>query len=175
MPNLLRQLRKKNRWHWSQPLSWLDEGDVPADPLANLETKKNTLSVFEIDNDISRIERIAAAMAGQSNEGPKVEFEYVIFDQSILGEIGIKIVNSDGQTPDSEVNSWHRDLTELSVTKLSSLAKRIVPIAKSRQVLPKRVREVFIENVRAKNIQWDKVTIGKSEKDKLLAEIDQAK
>lgn len=172
MPNLLRQLRKRNKWHWNQPLSWLDEGDVPADPLANLETTKNTLSVFEVDDDISKIERIAAAMAGQSTNGPE-EFDYIIFDQSILSEVGIKILKSNGQTPDNEVNSWHYDLTEISVTKLASLAKHIVPSTKSRQILSKRVKEVFIENARMGKIQWDKVTIKKSEMDKLREEIEQ--
>ncbi|GEM_PF-642040 len=176
MPTLLRQLRKKNRWFINAPLDWLEEGDVPADSLANLETKDNLLSVFQIDGDVEKnIKRIAAAFAGQSQKGANEEFECVIFDSAVLGEIGITYVKSEGETPDKEVNSWHYDLIELSAAKLADLAKHLLPNSEPHRILAKEVLSSLIESGANDMIDWEKVTMPKKERDKILNEIEKRK
>ena len=157
MPRLLRHLRKKNRWQSDEPLLWLEEGDIPADPLDNLSTLQNKLSVFEVNDDLSRIERVAAAMA--TRKELIQEFDYIVFDQELLEEIGIAINLVGGDTPDNKANSWHRDLIQLSATKLVELAKRLVPTTEPDQILPKRIREVLINIVASGEIDWNQVNL----------------
>ncbi len=49
MTLLLRAIRK-GRWLDAVGLDWLEEDDVAADPLADLTTRQNTLSVWERTN-----------------------------------------------------------------------------------------------------------------------------
>jgi hypothetical protein len=39
--------------------------------------------------------------------------------------VGIKVVASKGDTPDDQVNEFHRDLVELSATKVVALTKEV--------------------------------------------------
>ena len=143
MPVLLRQLRIKNCWRTDEPLPWLGTGEVPADPLANFKTGNNTLSVFVVEGDRRRIERIAAAMAATATHLD--DFEYVVFDQNVLQPVGIQIIKVEGDTVDSIVNDWHMDLVELSAAKVAELARILVPNCEPDMVTAKRVVEVLAD------------------------------
>jgi hypothetical protein len=52
-----------------------------------------------------------------------------------------------GQTPDSGANSWHRDLVDLSGTKLVKLARLILENGESGTVLKKRLEQLVEEGI----------------------------
>lgn len=172
MPTLLRVLpNRKLGWGWEDALPWLEHDDIPADPLGQITTYKNTLSVFEVNDDPSRIERVAVALAAGKQKLDDVE--YIVFDQSILDEVGIVLDNKLGKTCDPEVNDWHRDMKEVSANKLVSFAKKAVPALKPNWVLAKKIRQLLVAACRERKIELAKLGLSSEEKAKLKVEIEQ--
>jgi hypothetical protein len=133
---LLRTIRKA-KWYKNENVSWLAEGELQADAMADLSTKDNELSVWHIEYDRSNLEQVVAALA--AGRDSIANLDYALFDQQILSAIGIKIKDTKGGSPDEKVNSWHRDLMELSATKLMELAKAIQTKAAKERILPKDI------------------------------------
>ena len=124
MPSLHRIIRK-NRWYIEEALFYLQCGDIPADPLGDLRTDKNSLSVWLIEDDRSNLERVIAAFAAARQSLDHLDF--TLFDFAIPAQINIKCEKSSGDTPDDAANeSWHFKLSELSGLKLVALAKAIL-------------------------------------------------
>jgi len=119
---LLRKVRK-NRWDSVFP-AWLTPGDFQADPLGDLSTSGNTLSVYRVNNDKSNLNRIILALAAGCDNFANID--YIFFEESIIKEIGIKTDATLGTTADSEVNNLHIDLVELSASKLVKLCQMIL-------------------------------------------------
>lgn len=141
MPLLLRTVRQ-NRWLKEAAESYLALGDVPADPFGDLQTTENLLSVWELAEDRSNLERIVRAVAVGKQ---KIDHTgYVIFDSEWLTPSGIEILRNKGTTADAAANQWHRDLV-LSGNKLLSLAGAILRHGDSGTVLKKRLHEL-VEN-----------------------------
>jgi hypothetical protein len=149
MPLFLRTVRE-NRWHKSEAAPWLERGDIPADPLADLATKENRLSVWEIAVDRSNLERIVRAVA--IGRDKIADMGYVLFDADILRAAGIETLAEDGNTPDGGANSWHRDLIDLSGNKLTLLARLILEKGESGTVLKKRLETLVEEGIRQKQL-----------------------
>ena len=143
MALLLRKIRKA-RWLAKVDLDWLDQGDIPADPLGDLVTKDNSLSVWEIDDDNANLPRVVAALA---STGAKISnIDYALFEEGLLADLGIGVVRTAGGTPDQDVNeNWHRDLIELSAFKTAALAKAIMARSTRARVSRKEVKR-FIGN-----------------------------
>lgn len=149
MPTLLRKV-KHNRWLREPALPWLNQDDIPSDPLADLNTSAQTLSVWAVADDESNVERIVRNLALMSNKTDSSG--YVLFDSAILEGIGIDLVRADGNTPDTEANAWHRDLVNLSGRKLVALARAVLEQGTPRILLKKRICELIVEGVAAKQI-----------------------
>ncbi len=117
MPYLLRKIRR-NKWY-REP--WLDEGDLQADALADLRTTGNKLSVWFVNDDYSNLDRIAAALAAASDHVSNLDYALIDFD--VFPELGIRVEQSDGETPDKIASrKWHHDLVELTASNLMELA-----------------------------------------------------
>ena len=155
MPLLLRKLRKP-RWTLDKDLPWLAEGDIPADPLSDLATSENKLSVFLVEDDRSNLDQVVTAVA--ATRGHLAVFDYALFDQQLLPQLNIKIESTDGGTLDQVVNSWHRDLVELSALKLVELAKAILANAEKNRVLEKKIGQLMAQAVSLGRIDGDQLT-----------------
>lgn len=149
MPLLLRTVRE-NRWHKSEASQWLEAGDVPADPLGDLATSENRLSVWEVAVDRSNLERIVRALAVTRQK--IADMGYVLFDSDLLANAGIDTLEESGTTPDEGANPWHRDLIELSGNKLVTLTKLILENGESGTVLKKRLEQLVEEGVEQKQL-----------------------
>lgn len=120
----LRKVRYQ-RWVEENEADWLEAGGIPADPLGDLETSNNALSVYWIDSDRSNLERVVAALAANSKY-PHKPFDYLLFDASLTASLGIQVLQSDGDTRDQKVNAdWHYDLVKLSVSKITELLRSL--------------------------------------------------
>lgn len=124
---------------------WLDylrqvstDADVPADPLGDLHTRDNRLSVFIVNaqND-SEIERVVAACA--ANRETLQNVDYALLDAARLAEADVGIESTRGETPDDQVNDCHRDLVSLTGLKLVGLARLILAHGSMDRVLWKQV------------------------------------
>ena len=115
-------LRTTNR-RWDAPVNapWLPAGQIHADPLADLKTEDNKLSVWTVFNDASNLQRIVAALA--ANRENLSRFEYALVDEHAVAVGGFTVVPSPGNTPDAEANKlWHNDVVDLSGNRLVDLA-----------------------------------------------------
>lgn len=119
MPLLLRKIRKSR---WLPAPAWIPEGALHADPLADLVTKENQLSVWRVEDDESNLEEIIIALAGNF-ENPS-NLDYILFDERLLQEADVRIERSPGDTILPAANSaWHHDIVELTARKLVKLAE----------------------------------------------------
>jgi hypothetical protein len=123
---LLRKLDRFQDWDLDDHhrYSWLRAGEFPADPLGDLTTSNNTISVYSLEQaDDKRLLRVAAALS--MVRGKYDRFDYVLFPESVVLDIGLKLINIPGRTPDTEVNEIHRDVSEISAQRLIALAESI--------------------------------------------------
>ena len=149
MPLLLRTVRE-HRWYRSEAAPWLETGDVPADPLGDLATSQNRLSVWEVAEDRSNVERIVRAVA--IGREKIASMGYVLFDSELLPSAGIRTEAKSGSTADVAANAWHRDLVELSGGKLVMLTRMILQSGESGTVLEKRLRELVEDGIRQRQL-----------------------
>jgi len=129
MPLAFRKIDRKILWS-KTPLDdeekqWLPEGELRADALANIETERNRLSIYLV-NDAAGIttERLISAVG--ANRAYLANVDYVVFDSDILNELHIDVDVIPGETPDQGVNASHRDLMRLTARKLADFANTLV-------------------------------------------------
>ena len=157
MPLLLRTIRK-NRWYQGDPLPWLAQGDLPADPLGDLSTTFNALSVWRVEENHSNLQQIVAALAAMRES--LSNFDYALFDEKILSQVQIKISETKGVTFDEQVNVYHRDLVELSASSLVTLAGAIHASNMRERVLSKDVGLIIRQAVSEGRIELTKLKEG---------------
>jgi hypothetical protein len=119
MARLLYKVKKNHRWLKPPAASFLERDDVPADPIGELQTKDNALSVWEVEHDGSDILRVIRAIAGKAEPA---DASYILFDSNRLDESAINLQPTLGKTDDGGINHRHRDLVELSGRKLVAFA-----------------------------------------------------
>ena len=156
MPLFLRKVRQA-RWFQSG-LAWVPVGDIPADPLGDIATSDNRLSVYEIQDDKSNLEQVLAAMA--ANNQSLSNFDYVLFNVSMLDRLGIEQDEKKrGITADSEVNHWHRDLVKLSALKLVELARGMLQEGELERCPEKQITRLIAQNIALGRIDKTKVKL----------------
>ena len=153
MPLYLRKIRQEN-WY-DEGLEWLPEGDFPCDPLSDLNTQQCTLSVYEVTDDRSNLNRVITALAATRNKIEDVAF--VLFDAAVLDELHITARPSPGTTPDEEVNRSHRNLVEVSAARQLSLAKFMKSSGEIDRFLPPEVRKLLREAVKSGRLAEDRL------------------
>lgn len=161
MPLILRAIRK-NRWYTSDIISWLPKGEIQADPLGDLATGSNTLSMWQVENDTSNLKQVIAALA--SNRDSISNLDYAIFDIDLLADTGIKVEINQGATPYEMANYWHRDLVELTATKLVKLAETMLIHSHRERILEKTVLTWIKDAVKNGQIDRTKLSAGITKK-----------
>ena len=133
---MLRKIEQR-RWY-KRTFPWLVQSEIPADPLADLKTNQNNLSVFYIKGDLSNLNDVIAAYAATRDHA--VNFDYLLFDEQVCSELSVEIKETKGTTRGEEVNKkWHRDLVELSAGKLLKLAKVIYEKGEIKRIQEKEI------------------------------------
>ncbi len=150
---VIRKVDRRPLWdrtaHIAEP--WLRTEDLAADALQDLRTKGNRLSVYLISSlEPSELDRLLAAMAANRNLLDKLD--YAAFDASLLNDLQIKVEPTLGETPDEEVNKWHRDLVELTACKLTNLGLAIRRHATVGRKYPKDIEELIRQGLRLNQI-----------------------
>lgn len=144
----------KPRWEWNSDDSpWIPPGDIPAAPLTDLRTSPNSeLSVWYVEDNRTNLERIVAALAGTRDHCDK--FDFALFPEVVLTQAQIQSKNSMGNSADRDANSsWHRDLVELTASKLSTLARLIREQGAIERRFEKQVIELIADGVKQGRIE----------------------
>lgn len=139
---------------------------MQADTVSDLPTKGNKLSVWQIDDDKSNLNQVLTAYAATFQQAPITHLEYVLFDQRLLSEAGIKLNQSRAETPDDRANVYHYNLIELSGTKLNILAKIILEHGEIDECLSKDLTMSLAKAIESKQIERKRIN------QKILVEID---
>ncbi len=139
--------------------SWLASGDIPADPVGDLQTKKNTLSIWHIEDE-NNLKKVVSGNA--ANLGNIKPFEYSLFDKEILLRLNLTLKKSPGESKDEEANEkWHWNITNLSGAKLLELAKALLPLSEGRKVVfEPEVEDLIQKAVTSKRIEYARLQPG---------------
>jgi hypothetical protein len=122
---LLRKVDKR-RWDWTADTTpWVSPGDIPATPVSDFNTSIDSkISVWYVERDESNLERIIAGMAATRETADK--FDYVLFPEDVLNQAGVTAQAAPSRSKDRDANAkWHRDLVEMSVSKLIKLVELV--------------------------------------------------
>jgi len=157
VPFVLRKIRK-SKWYESESVPWLTKEDLQADALVDLATKGNRLSVYLVNYDYTNLEQVVTALA--ANCDYVSDFDFALVDHDALWELGIRLENSDGDTADSIVNSWHCELIELTAERIVALAGFIWKRAEKTRFLSKRVQHLLAYAMASGQIDRDKIRLG---------------
>lgn len=165
MPLILRKIRKA-RWHKYEAsvFSWLGNDDMPADPLGDLATNNNTLSVWQIDDNKSNLLQVAVALAANCDDLSNLD--YALLDLQFLAD-KITLQPSHGNSPHETANqNWHCDLVQLSALKLVALAEAIFKHAEIKRIAEKEILNLLAQAVASGQIERAKLS------DKVRAKVD---
>lgn len=137
MPSLLIKI-KQSHWLKTRKPPYLGNEDIPGECLQDLRILDKGLSVWQISDDRSNLNRVITALAASGQHIQNID--YLLFDDSIVNKLALKIKETPGGTPDTFANrSWHRDLIELSGRNLSDLAHAIFYSSEMGRVLQKEL------------------------------------
>jgi len=152
-PFLLRHIDKRRWDRVGEQIPWLPAGELPAAPLGDLKTTvQSVLSVWHIQEDRANLEDVVASLAANRDHSDK--FDYTLFDMELLAEAGIRPMSTLGNSPNRVMNEqWHRDLVELTSSKLVQLARLISQGGNFDRVQEERVKELIAEAVNAGRIR----------------------
>jgi len=149
---------KSENWYTEADFDWLPAGGVIADCLKDLKPDGGILSVYEVEETASDdlVRRIVAAIAAGANNPRDVA--YFRFPRAAVEALQVTI-NPDepGRTGDDEVNALHRDLQQLSATKLAELAGAMAHGTLGR-FTAKTLRERIKAEVEARRLALEKVS-----------------
>jgi hypothetical protein len=154
VPSLLISI-KKSRWHSRTLPTYKGSPDVPADSLYDLRVEGNELSVWQLPDDRSNLERVLTALSATRDFPSNID--YLLFDSRLPNAFDIGIKQSSGGTPDVEANKrWHYDLHDLSGRQLAEFAVALHQSGERRRELEKRVKQLITMGV-----QNSHLTVGK--------------
>lgn len=154
MAFILRQVRK-NRWYKSEAESSLGINDVPADPMGDLQTQSNALSIWVIDDDKSNLEQVASALA--AGREALSNLDYALLDFKYFKPLKFKCQSSRGRTLDDRINNCHIDIQELSGKKLVRLARVFFRYAEIERIPEKKVLELIKKAIESRQIDSTKI------------------
>ena len=135
MPRFLR-VTQRGRWEVYPVVPWLRPGELQAGVFLDLRTDRNALSVYRADSDEDALNIGVAIAATRRSFG---NLDYATIEESELTSIGITPAQTEGATPNSEVNRLHCDLNLLTMDKIIQLA-RAVSRGEHRRIDTKSIR-----------------------------------
>lgn len=116
-------VRKINKAKWLQ-IDLSESDDVSADALTNcLKTNDNSLSVWEIESE----EKINEAILAIASAGHHLEsIDIIKLDKDYLASQNVEIKSSVGITKVEDLKDSHRDLANLTLSKMCIISSHIV-------------------------------------------------
>ena len=117
-------LRKiiRGKWPAEGTIAQATLRDIPADTvLAELQTDKNKLSVWKIENDQDLLDAFVALGSNSVSIGT---IDAVKIDADCISDL--KLDNEKGDTPTIGINEKHRNITELNYSTLGDVINSII-------------------------------------------------
>ncbi len=143
--NYLIRVLNGERWNFEY---FEPEKPFKANPLADLRTDNDNLSVFEFDEDKNNLNDILLGFASKRYGISKLQ--YIELDPSELTEIGFAMIDAkeEGNTPIEAANNAHKNIQINSADKLITLAKHIYnKIENIQTVKSKKIKNLLEESL----------------------------
>ena len=157
MPRFLRKIRM-SRWAKEGNLSWVPNDDLPADPLADLATLGNTLSLCQIEDDNSNIDAVIVALVATMDSVQSID--YIIFPAGLIAAAGIECRQTLGKTPFEPAQKWHRDLVSVSALRLVALAKDLFASGEKARIPRHEILRLLTGAVKSGHVDLDALKEG---------------
>jgi hypothetical protein len=127
---------------------WISQDTVIEPPSADaltkdLPTKRNTLSVWYIDNETELEEAVLAIISGQPHSLETIDI--VILEDTYLINNNINIEKTNGETPVVDLKERHRDLSSLNCWTLVKIAEYIAENIKNNNI--RRYRKADLRRI----------------------------
>jgi hypothetical protein len=156
-------VRKINKAKWYQ-IDIEHDDNVSADAITNcLKTTKNTLSVWKVENEEDLDQAVLALVANQDYLDT---IDIVILEETSLLEYNLNIVASPGETPVESLINAHRDISDLTFTKLGDVKNHIVE-----RIRNKRLKRYTVSSL--KKLLQNSIEAGLLKKEDLKESIQQ--
>ena len=115
-------LRIVRRSRWGSP-DWLSDGQAPGYSIADFlpEDSTATISLFKVGAARELEEQVVAALASK-RESVNSVFDYVLFPEDYLDQVGVSSEQTKGETPDDRVNEeLHFDACHVELNSIANL------------------------------------------------------
>ena len=156
MPYYLRAIYNNTKWDKSGFPEWLTEGDLPSCIVKDLSAANNELSLWEITDSETNLMQVITAIASQ-RQTSKDNFDYALLNTNYIDSINFTCLDKNGTTPYSDINSFHRDLSNLSLQKLMYFAFLLFKFGKFRRVLSKELKSSIQDAAKGNKLDLSKV------------------
>ncbi len=147
MAFLLRGFRQ-GRWYGAIHNA---DSPLPADPLADLNTVDNSLSVWAIQDDLRNLPEIVTGLSATREYMSNMDV--VLVREENLSEIGIDIGPSPARTPLAGVDAFHCDLIGLTAAAIVSLAETLRRHGLFYRFSEKKVRDLLVAAINAGRLE----------------------
>ncbi|HZE87864.1 MAG TPA: hypothetical protein VE090_06730 [Methylomirabilota bacterium] len=140
--NYLIRVLDAERWNFEyrEP-----EHPFKANPLADLRTDSDNLSVFACDKDKNNLDDILLGFASKRYGISKLQ--YIELEQSELSQLGFEVIDAkeEGNTPVQAANNAHKNIPLNSADKLIALAKHIYSKTENIQTVKSKKIKMLLE------------------------------
>jgi hypothetical protein len=103
-------------------MATIGTSDIPSDPITDLKTTGNRLSVWFIDDEQKQLEDVVSYLSAPRHRAE--DFVYALIDEELLPNLQIRVVGSD--TQGTYPAALHRTLINLTAKSLIKLAQAIL-------------------------------------------------
>jgi hypothetical protein len=111
---------QKQHWESTADYPWLPAEQGPAVIMRKQNPDPQSgLSVYEVPEDEATITRVIVAFAATMEH--KDKRDYVLFPNELVEQVGLRIVNEAGKTPDDAANALHRDIVTMTCAQFGGL------------------------------------------------------
>ena len=148
--------RKITRAKWETKQGFAD-GEIQADAVtADLRTQENSLSFWQCgDGTTGEVEKAALALAAGFERVDKLEIVWISEDE--LRADGQNWAETAGQTPVTDLNNLHVDLSRLDFVRLGKVANRVATAIADRRY--RRLSKGCVTNLLASAVRQDRVKL----------------
>lgn len=159
MPKVLRVIKSRQWAPYKNNQSWIPFEKIPADIVADFNTKNNKLSVWFIADDLSDLGRAIAAIA--ANRSELANFDFALANADYLNDNSHRIEEELGELKhDEEICKLHRNIVDLTGAKLINLASIFFDSFQIKFLLPIQVFVHIKTSIEGGFLKYEKLNRG---------------
>lgn len=140
---------------WDEALKQRASGEFPADPLGDLVTTENRLSVFLLEDEAAQLDSVMTACA--ANKQRAANADCVLLEAGHLDKLALEQELTEGNTPNANVNGLHRNLKDLTAKVLVELGELFLQYGEFKSRLGAQIRKQILDGVRSGTIDSSKL------------------